>query len=152
MDNIKEVRYFECTCSKCGKVVKNKRGWADLHINGWKQIGVFQGYIDDIAFALAEKCCYSLEFEKVCTDIPVPKRVLDEVNVTLDINSETWKLSPIDRIGFFRNMLQDRNTFVSKGSAYASVTLSRKNLEKDKREVALAKLTAEEKVLLGLSC
>ena len=21
------------------KVVKNKRGWADLHINGWKQIG-----------------------------------------------------------------------------------------------------------------
>ena len=117
-----------------------------------RHLGVFQGYIDDIAFALAEKCCYSLEFEKVCTDIPVPKRALDEVNVTLDINPETWKLSPIDRIGFFRNMLQDRNTFVSKGSAYASVTLSRKNLEKDKREVALAKLTAEEKVLLGLSC
>lgn len=39
MDIIREVRYFECTCSKCGKVVKNKRGWADLRINGWKQIG-----------------------------------------------------------------------------------------------------------------
>lgn len=39
MDNIKEVRYFECTCSKCGKVVKNKCGWLDLQKNGWKLIG-----------------------------------------------------------------------------------------------------------------
>lgn len=39
MDWIKEVRYFECTCSECGKVVKKKRGWADLRIAGWKQVG-----------------------------------------------------------------------------------------------------------------
>lgn len=38
MDNIKEVRFFECTCSECGKVVKNKHGWVDLRKNGWKQV------------------------------------------------------------------------------------------------------------------
>lgn len=39
MDNIKEVKFFECTCNGCGKVVKNKRGWTDLRINGWKLVG-----------------------------------------------------------------------------------------------------------------
>lgn len=38
MDNIKEVRYFECTCSRCGKVVQNKHGLADLKIAGWKKV------------------------------------------------------------------------------------------------------------------
>lgn len=39
MDNIVEVRFFQCTCSKCKKVVENKHGWADLQENGWKWIG-----------------------------------------------------------------------------------------------------------------
>lgn len=39
MDNIKEMRFFECTCSKCKRVVKNKRGLADLRIAGWKDVG-----------------------------------------------------------------------------------------------------------------
>lgn len=39
MNNIKEVRFFECTCSKCGKVVQNQRGLIDLKADGWKQIG-----------------------------------------------------------------------------------------------------------------
>ena len=77
-------------------------------------------------------------------------KALEKVDVTLDINSKTWKLSPHDRVEFFRNMLQGRDVYVSEGSAYASVILSRANLEKTKREIALAKLTAEEKALLGL--
>ena len=39
MDNIVEVRFFQCTCSKCKQVVENKHGWADLQENGWKWIG-----------------------------------------------------------------------------------------------------------------
>lgn len=115
-----------------------------------RNLGVYVGYIDEIAFALAEKCFYSLYFEKVCTDVPTPTKVLKEVNVTLDINSKTWKLSHNDRVKFFRNMLQNRDVYVSKGPSYASVILSRTNLEKTKREIALAKLTSEEKSLLGL--
>lgn len=115
-----------------------------------RNLGVYVGYIDEIAFALAEKCYYSLKFEKVCTDVPTPTKVLEKVDITLDINSKTWKLSPHDRVEFFRNMLQNRDVYVSEGSAYASVILSRANLEKTKREIALAKLTAEEKALLGL--
>lgn len=39
MNGIKEVRFFECTCSKCGKIVQNKRGLVDLRADGWKDVG-----------------------------------------------------------------------------------------------------------------
>lgn len=115
-----------------------------------RNLGVYVGYLDDIAFALAEKCCYSLEFTKIDTEIPTPKKVLDQVNVVLNIDSKTWKLSVDDRVKYFQNMLHNRKVYVSRGSAYASVTLSKTNTEKTKKEIALAKLTDEEKQLLGL--
>ena len=115
-----------------------------------RQLGIFQGYIDDIAFALAEKCCYSLQFTKISIDIPTPTKAIGEVNVTLDIGSETWKLTPEQRVDFFRTMLYKREVFVSKSSEYASVTLCNPRIENAKREIALAKLTHEEKSLLGL--
>ena len=39
MDNIKEMRLFECTCSHCQKIVYNKHGLADLKLAGWKEVG-----------------------------------------------------------------------------------------------------------------
>lgn len=113
-------------------------------------LGVFEGYVDDIAFALAEKCGYSLKFRKISTDIPIPTKTRDKINITLDIESKTWEMSQDERIKYFQKMLQGREVYVSEGSAYASVTLSRQNLESLKREIALAKLTTEEKALLGL--
>ena len=115
-----------------------------------RQLGIFQGYIDDIAFALAEKCYYSLRFKKISIDIPTPTKAIGEVSVTLDIGSETWELTPEQRVDFFRNMLYKREVFVSKNSEYASVTLCNPRIENVKREIALAKLTPEEKSLLGL--
>lgn len=115
-----------------------------------RSLGVYVGNLDDIAFALAEKCFYSLEFTKINTEIPTPTKALDEVTVSLNIASNTWKMSAEDRIKYFENMFSNRDVYVSSSSIYASVTLNKTNTEKTKREVALAKLTNEEKRLLGL--
>lgn len=116
-----------------------------------KRLGVYIGYIDDIAFALADQCFYSLKFTKVCTDVPVPKVARESVNVCLDIKSKTWDMNARDRIQYFKQLLCGRNNvFVDDGQFYASVKLCRKDLEKTKKEIALAKLTEEEKRLLNL--
>lgn len=116
-----------------------------------RNLGVYIGYIDDIAFALADQCCYSLRFTRVSTDVPTPKIASGEVSVSLDIKSKTWDMSNADRVRHFRQLLCGRNDVtVSEGQYYASVILHRKNLEDVKRGIALAKLTDEEKRLLGL--
>lgn len=115
-----------------------------------RDLGVYVGYIDDIAFALSEKCFYALEFTKVCADVPKPKTIRENVNVNLNIESKTWKMSSKERVLFFQNMLKGRDVHVSEGTSYASVTLSKDNIELTKREIALSKLTDEEKELLGL--
>lgn len=115
-------------------------------------LGTYQGYVDEIAFALADSCCYSLRFEKICLDIPVPKVAKDKVNISFDINSKTWNMDKTDRVRYFQRILSERkNVFVSECMFTASVTLSRKNLEDAKRRIALAKLTEEERRLLGLN-
>lgn len=116
-----------------------------------RNLGVYVGYLDDIAFALADKCCYSLRFTKICTDIPVPKSARENVSVSLDIQSKTWDMDEKDRVAYFRQLLCGRNNVsVTDGQFYASVILHRKDLERTKKEIALAKLTDEEKILLGL--
>ena len=116
-----------------------------------KNLGIYQGYIDDIAFALADKCSYVLQFEKICTDIPKPTKAIPKVAVSLDIKSGTWDLNSEERVNFFRNMLPGRNIRVFDSNFATSITLENTNIEQTKREIALAKLTSEEKSLLGLS-
>lgn len=48
-------------------------------------------------------------------------------------------------------MLQGRNIRVFDSNFATSITLENANIEQTKREIALAKLTSEEKSLLGLS-
>lgn len=116
-----------------------------------KNLGIYQGYIDDIAFALADKCSYVLRFEKICTDIPKPTKAIPKVAISLDIKSGIWDLNSEERVNFFRNMLQGRNIRVFDSNFATSITLENANIEQTKREIALAKLTSEEKSLLGLS-
>lgn len=116
-----------------------------------KHLGTYTGYIDDIAFALADKCYYSLHFKLVHPEEldMTPKR--NTVNITLNIDSGTWDMRSEERVNYFKELLKDRNVEVSFGSYHAScvITADRRTIE-EKREKALQKLTTEERKLLGI--
>ena len=115
-------------------------------------LGTFMGYIDEIALSLADKCYYGLKFEAikpVTSFEPTGKSTV----IALNIDSETWDMSSEKRVEFFRKLLQDRPVVVQEDGNFASVriSLSAKPAQEFSRRKALAKLTPEERELLGLS-
>lgn len=121
-----------------------------------RDLGTHFGYIDDIAFALADKSYYSLCFKEIEPfDHKVPTGT--KVNVTLDIDSKTWDMKMVERKAFMEKLLGDRDTAVENGEAYASVTLvmGKNELQRKARQEemlkqqALAKLSSEERAALG---
>lgn len=130
----------------------------DVEGRSVKDLGVHYGFIDDIAFALADQCYYSLCFKWVqSANLGAPKA--NKINVTLDIDSETWNMNHEQRQLFMEKLLGDRDVAVEQGQYYASVQLVmgksemlRKQREQEMiRQQALSKLTEEEKTLLGLA-
>lgn len=119
-----------------------------------RDLGTYEGYIDEIAFALADKCYYSLEFHQINLkefklDM-IPKR--KEVNIRLNTDSRTWDLEGKDKIKYFKNLFKDRNIEVSDGNFYSSVKIStNKKTKEEKRQEILDRLTDEEKEILGLN-
>lgn len=118
-------------------------------------LGTYEGYLDDIAFGLADRCYYSLNFKKIpAKDCLIRSSKIKEVSVSLDIESKTWDgdMNSIERTKFFKEMLNGRNVSIKEGGGYACVTLvqSVADMKQAKREQALAKLTKEEKELLGI--
>lgn len=124
-----------------------------------RHLGEHTGYLDDIAFALANQAYYGLRFDPV-TPIMVDgsEKTGTKVNVNLDINTGTWDMSPAKRIAYFRKMLTGRAVHVEDSQYYASVTLvdgtsPEAQAEAKKRvlqKAAIAKLTLEERAALGV--
>jgi len=136
-------------CSKCGKVVsnnfrycphcgnefeektnekyKNPYGFWEVTTEGdvegktTKHLGTHKGYLDEIAFALADKCYYSLRF-KLKEELKPTHH--NKVHVSLPIESGTWDDKEM-RINFFKEMLKDRPVKVSEGQYFASVLLEK---------------------------
>ena len=122
-----------------------------------RDLGVHFGFLDDIAFALADKCYYSLCFKLIDPmQMDVPKK--NKVNISLDIDSGTWDMSSEARVAFVSKLLKDRDTMVKDCNYYASVEISmgktiqqQKEREKEMlRKQALAKLSETEREALGL--
>lgn len=119
-----------------------------------RDLGTYEGYVDEIAFALADKCYYCLEFHKVDPkklhlDM-TPKR--KSVNIQFGIDSGTWDLKVKDRIKYFKDFFKDRNVEVLEGNSYASVKIStNKKTKEEKRQEILNRLTDEEREILGLN-
>ena len=121
-----------------------------------RHLGTFEGYVDEIALYLADKC-YSLMFRPVVipTELHPTK---NEVSVYFDIDSGTWDMSNQKRAIEFGQLLKDRPVEVEEGQYFASVKIRIKETpeQKQKREygIALAKakkaLTAEDFRILGL--
>ena len=122
-----------------------------------RNLGIYEGNISDIAFYLKNKCEYSLRFS------PAKATKIDSddvthygcVNVSLDIDSGTWDMSPKDRVNYFEVLLYTENRehiiTVEPGPYFASVKLvGYDSHEEYVRKTALEKLTNEEKEVLGL--
>jgi len=116
-----------------------------------RELGVYTGYVDEIAFALADRCCYSLRFTPVEPDEldMTPKK--DTVKISFDINSGAWDLKPADAIRYFKEFFKDRDVEVTGAHGCGSCTIStHKETIEEKREKILQRLSDEEKRILGL--
>lgn len=118
-----------------------------------RNLGTYEGNIDEIAFALADKCFYCLTFKAINPhdyklDMTPKSKTVD---IQLDIGSGTWDMKPKDRAIAVGGLMQNRPVTVSESNFYGCVRLStnKKTVEEKKAE-ALAKLSLEERRLLGL--
>jgi hypothetical protein len=118
----------------------------DVEGRSMRTLGTFTGYVDEIALHLADKCLYSLTFEKLQpVSEYIPKK--GEVNVQFDIESGTWENLDINEI---KNAFSNRPVEITNSNYFASFKIiSTKNSDIVKQS-ALNKLTEEEKQALGL--
>lgn len=110
-----------------------------------KNLGVYTGFIDEIALHLADKChYYSLRFREIeiRTSFPATR---DKVHVSFDSSFP---------LNVAQSVFKDRPVEVSDGQYYHSFLISRElsQMEKDEviRRKALLKLTDKEREVLGL--
>lgn len=128
----------------------------DVEGRSVRDLGTFRGHVDEIAFHLANKCFYSLRFTAIEENELIPEFLPNgkEVNISFDIDTGTWDMKPDKRVDYVKEILKDRpDVEVEDGQFYASVKLiSGKKKTKNElvMEKALAKLTEEEKKVLGL--
>ena len=97
----------------------------DVEGRSTRHLGTYQGYLDDIAKALANEAMYDLKFKKVgpVDQLPEPEREPGSVHVQLDIGSKTWDLKSDNRAMLMREVLKDRPVEVAESNYYASVKL-----------------------------
>ena len=116
-----------------------------------RDLGIYTGYIDEIAFALADKCYYNLCFHKTEPEVldMTPKK--DTIEISLDIDSGTWDLKNEEALKYFKDFFADRDVQVVSTHGYGSCTITtHKETIEEKREKILNKLSDEEKKILGL--
>jgi hypothetical protein len=123
------------------------------------QLGTYEGYLDDIAFALGNKAMYGLRFTLLDPSALKNQHAKStRVQVSLDIETGTWDMKGKERVEYFRQMLMGRDVYIKEGQYYASVELI-KGIDPEAqeaarqellRQTARSKLTEEElKALLG---
>ena len=116
-----------------------------------KDLGIYEGYIDEIALALADRVGYCLRFRPVDTHAldMTPKR--KEIQISFDVDSNTWDMDSDGIVAAFEEVLKDRPVYVREGRYFSSVTLTtEKETEEEKRQKILEKLSPEERRILGI--
>lgn len=89
-----------------------------------RQLGSYEGYLDEIAHKLASEAFYTLEFSKA-NELPELKAedCPNGVVISLDIGSGTWKMNSRDRAATIADLLKDRPVMVIARNQHSSVTL-----------------------------
>lgn len=109
-----------------------------------KDLGVFTGFIDEIAFHLANKVFYQLIFQRIEIQTQLPPTD-DSVSISI---------YPEMSLAEVKKMFKDREVDVELGQYYKSFKITKPLSEIEKKEIvrkkALKKLTEEERIALGL--
>lgn len=127
-----------------------------------RDLGTYEGHIDDIAFKLASQAYYSLRFSVVNPSMRsmVPTGTKVQISLDIDTVTGTWDLHGKERAKAFAHWFKrnGREVTVGDGQYYACIELidgadpeaiARKQQEAA-RHAALAKLTDADKKALGL--
>ena len=111
-----------------------------------KNLGVWEGYVDEIAFELADKCFYKLYLKP--TQINKPNQIKrKDVCISIDgLCSLDTKRE--EEIRIVKNFFEDRNVFVDYGNFGLKISTEEKTVEEKKEEI-LNKLTKQEREILG---
>lgn len=128
----------------------------DVEGRSTEHLGTFEGWIDEIALWLADRCYYSLNFKKIDPKkgkVGAPTR--KSVNVTFDIDSGTWDMhsNRHEEVGKLFEAA-NRPVRIKPGIAYASFVIetdteTREEKMAKAKESLKSKMTAEELELLG---
>ena len=93
-----------------------------------KNLGTFTGFFDEIAFALAKSCYYTLDFKRVENTDKFSKIPTDN-----KVNVRIWDMG--DNVSNYEKLLEGREVYVKRCNIYKSVELRLKNpLSKEEME------------------
>ena len=122
-------------------------------------LGVYTGYVDEIAFALTDKCYYTLHFKLVNPNELDLTPKGDTVKIRFDLDSPAWDMSTntynsfgdSEALDYFKSFFSDRDVEVKSADGYGGCTITTgRETIKQKRERILCKLSEEEKRILGI--
>lgn len=118
-----------------------------------KYLGMYTGYIDEIALTLADKCGQSLTFHQIFPETLKfqPKR--KEVRISFYFDSGVYNFRTAEeKFNYFKELFKDRDVVVDDaGWSCGCILKSNAKTLEEKRAEILAKLTDEEKEILGLN-
>lgn len=89
-----------------------------------KILGVYTGFVDKIALALANKAYYSLLFKRVNSKVLDKTPKANKVSIAFDIDSGTWDLPSNELVKVMQEAFKDRpNIQVEKSNYFASFSI-----------------------------
>lgn len=90
-----------------------------------KDLGVYEGYVDEIAKHLAPQQFYQLRFSKVDDPNIVPDIVkpIKKANISFDIESNSWHFNEKQLIALMRELFKDRPVEINERGGFAGVKL-----------------------------
>ena len=118
-------------------------------------LGVFEGFVDEIALHLANKAYYSLKFDKISKIEWLDRTpTMSSVHVMFGIDSGTWGMNKETIVNDMKLLFHNRPVEIKESNYYGSFKIVAKNKEEVDKKIlinkALSKLTEEEKELLNI--
>jgi hypothetical protein len=119
-----------------------------------RQLGVHYGFVDEIATLLAPHSFYGLRFAVAKKPEAVGRKVR-QVDVSFDIESQTWNMGSTERATYVKELFRGRDVKIKESNYYASFVIEypwsdteiKESSEKFRKEKLLSAMSAEDRAL-----